>query len=482
MVAIGEGNFGCVYKAKCRNKDVVVKVLRGNPMDVKTWKSFVDEVFIMSTRLHPNICLFMGACSQPGSYFIIQEYMEGGDVEKALRNSDIPMSLYRRMQIAYEASLGIDWLHRSNLIHRDIKTSNLLIDSHGTVKVCDFGLSVVVPSQSMMRDTDFARGTPLYMAPEVMEFQAFNEKADVYSFGIVLWELLTRKDPFSHHSDYETFKHSICEKHERPIIPQGTEPSISKLIQSCWSANPQSRPSFDVITKSLQHILVDVAVSDPIGRKLWKTYFIERDFKEKVSWPIFKKALIETLHLPMMDIEFTDSLEENLKCLHAVLVVQQSIPESEQHKEDVVTLQNWGKTLLWFGPIGDPQTTAPNLTFLHDINQILKETWFHGDIDTKRADELLTSKPSGTFLIRFSSSTEGWFTLSQINDKLIQHFRVSHSPGQPYVLDKILYSSLYDLVSQRGLTQPCTGSKYERLFDESKVSIYDNVDMNYKRK
>uniref|UniRef100_A0A6B2L2R1 non-specific serine/threonine protein kinase n=1 Tax=Arcella intermedia TaxID=1963864 RepID=A0A6B2L2R1_9EUKA len=467
---IEKGAFGSVYRGKCRGKDVAIKILHKPITDQETLIAFKQEVSIMSTIFHPNICLFMGACTQPGRFFIVQEYMPGGDVEKLLRNPHVSMTLYRRMQMAYDAALGVNWLHCSNpaFIHRDLKSSNLLVDDNGKVKVCDFGLAQVKPNAANLIDEDHARGTPLWMAPEVMQFKEFNEKADVYSFGIVLWELLTRKEPFSHHKVYSKFRKAVCEKYERPEIPEDTVPSLARLIKQCWAPDPKVRPSFKEIITHLEHILVDVAVSDEIGRTLWKEYFLGQ---ERVEWGEFVKALVATLGLKINDPQFKDTLEIHLKCLNAVLVTH---PKSHTglSKGDIVTVQNWGRILMWFGPIKDPQTTPQNDTFMQYLSRVIQEPWFHGDTDPQRALELLTAKPNGTFMVRFSS-VDGWYTISQNIGRQIQHQRVSHVPGGPYIIDNDSYTDLHDLVERRGLKQPCEGSKYALLFGDNQTPYYN---------
>jgi len=412
----------------------------------------------MSTIFHPNICLFMGACTQPGNFIIVQEYLPGGDVEKLLRNPNCYLSLYRRMQMSKDAALGVNWLHCSNpaLVHRDLKSSNLLIDENGKVKVCDFGLAQVKPSRAqMLHDEDHAKGTPLWMAPEVMQFKEFNEKADVYSFGIVLWELLTRKEPFAHHSNYAKFRKAVCVKHERPDIPPDTEPSLKILIEKCWHQSPNARPDFKQIISALDVILINVAVKDIIGRQFWYTFY---SGVEEVYWDNFKDNLCKFLSLPI-SIE-KGRVELNFKCLKEILIQRPANTTRE-----IVTLSNWGRVLQFFGPIVIP-AVANGLTFLDEITKFFRQPWFHGDTDFQRAQELLSGKPSGTFMIRFSNSVEGWYTISQIEGKIIQHQRISHQPGDPYVIEDDSYSSLWDLIAKRALTQPCEGSRYNRKVNE----------------
>jgi len=103
----------------------------------------------------------MGACTQSRNFFIVSEYLPGGDVEKLLHDPKVELSLYQRMTMAKDAALGMNWLHCSNpnVIHRDLKTSNLLIDENGRVKVCDFGLSQLKTPGEDLKDGDSAKGT-----------------------------------------------------------------------------------------------------------------------------------------------------------------------------------------------------------------------------------------------------------------------------------------------------------------------------------
>eukprot|EP01128_Nolandella_sp_AFSM9_P010772 TRINITY_DN7496_c0_g1_i1.p1 TRINITY_DN7496_c0_g1~~TRINITY_DN7496_c0_g1_i1.p1 ORF type:complete len:493 (-),score=71.45 TRINITY_DN7496_c0_g1_i1:286-1764(-) len=472
---LGVGSFGKVIRGKCRGKDVAIKMLHKTTLDEKTLVSFKKEVAIMSTLFHPNICLFMGACTKPGNFFIVTEYLEAGDVEKLLRNKSIRISLYRRMQMARDAALGMNWLHCSRpvFIHRDLKSSNLLIDDSGKVKVCDFGLSQVKDARAMLRDEDLAKGTPLWMAPEVMQFKEFNEKADVYSYGIVLWEFVARKEPFSHHTNYSKFKRAVCENNERPPIPESTESSLRYLITRCWDASPPKRPSFKQIIAQLDHVLVDVAVGDRIGRKFWKDEFLTHS---EVPYDVFGEKFCDLLRLNVEGSN-PDIIRLNLECLKALLS-KPPASKTDTTLTEVVNLEHFGKILEWFGPIEDPSTNSGE-TILDYMRQLLKYPWFHGDLNERKAQERLSGKPGGTFLVRFSSMA-GWFTLSQITaTRVIQHRRIRHRPGHGFMVDEDRYNSLAELVIGRKLTLPCEGSRFAHLFEVNTPHIQGYVSVDY---
>lgn len=282
---IGEGVFGKVYRGQCRSVDVAVKVPNKQRFDQKQLAAFQHEVQIMSKIFHPNVCLFMGACLAPGNVRIVTELMKG-DLERLLLSST-PLSFSSRMKMAKDAAQGMAWLHGNDppVYHRDLKAANLLYDDNHRIKVCDFGLSETKPNGRELYDRQ-PKGTPLYMAPEVMKSEKITEKVDVYSFGIVLWEIYTRKEAYTEFEDYDRFYRSVVTEHYRPQMPEETPAPLAALISSCWAADPQNRPSFSRVVELLEEIRVaaiqreqeetieKALESDPIVAGLWKQHFL----------------------------------------------------------------------------------------------------------------------------------------------------------------------------------------------------------------
>ena len=144
-VLLGEGSFGTVWRGHCHSNQVAIKVPLKQKLSDEQLTSLRLEIKIMRNSLHPNIILFMGACTIPGQFMIVTELLHG-DVEKLMQQQGLSMPIFQRILLARDAALGLTWLHKNDpsIIHRDLKTANLLyekIENSYRVKVCDFGLS-----------------------------------------------------------------------------------------------------------------------------------------------------------------------------------------------------------------------------------------------------------------------------------------------------------------------------------------------------
>eukprot|EP01104_Vermistella_antarctica_P019284 TRINITY_DN7489_c0_g1_i1.p1 TRINITY_DN7489_c0_g1~~TRINITY_DN7489_c0_g1_i1.p1 ORF type:complete len:517 (+),score=149.34 TRINITY_DN7489_c0_g1_i1:57-1553(+) len=456
---IGEGCFGRVYRGKCRAQDVAIKVPKKQDIKKKKLEAFLREVEIMSNTYCPYITLYMGACTVPGKIMIVTELLDT-DVEHILADKKKQLTLYQRMKMAKDASHGMAWLHGANprIIHRDLKTSNLLLDKTLRVKVCDFGLSQLCKTGQKYVDEDGAKGTPLYMAPEVLAGEEFNEKADVYSFAIVMWEMVTREEAFGHHSDYDEFVEAVCDKFERPPLSQKIHPSIRKLLEQLWDDDPNTRPTFPEIVQSLENIIVDVSIPCERTASMWKRHFKD---VEEVEWPTFIKAFAaDVLHLKSDLQVLMDSLE--VRCFKALCIPNIT--------SDKVHMERLGKVMGWFGPANDH--------FLVHVRDILRQNWFFGDTNARTAQNKLSKEKPGTFLVRFSSNntTPSWFTISRVtSDRQIVHLRVMHEAGGDFVLDNKTYPDLAKLISAQyklGKTKhACSDSPYQWIFEKATNAI-----------
>ncbi|KAH7442418.1 hypothetical protein KP509_03G087700 [Ceratopteris richardii] len=263
---IGEGSHGKVYEGKYHDQSVALKLVQtsGTPEEVAKRESrFAREVSLLTRVQHKNLVKFIGACREPSLMVVVTELLQGGSLRKYLMRLR-PKQLDRRLAIkfALDISEAMDCLHSHSIIHRDLKPDNLLLTAdQKTVKLVDFGLAREEALTEMMTAET---GTYRWMAPELYstvtlrngEKKHYNHKVDVYSFSIVLWELLTNRMPFEGMSNLQAAYAAAF---------KGTRPNLSKevnlpeelifLLQSCWAEDPNARPNFAQVVCMLNSYL-----------------------------------------------------------------------------------------------------------------------------------------------------------------------------------------------------------------------------------
>nr|GEW21784.1 serine/threonine-protein kinase CTR1-like [Tanacetum cinerariifolium] len=258
---IGEGSFGTVHRADWNGEDVAVKTLSlEQDFHPGRFDEFWREVAIMRRLQHPNIVLFMGVVTQPPNLSIVTEYLPRGSLFRILHKPGPKKILdeRHRLRMAFDVAKGMNYLHKRNppIVHRDLKSPNLLVDKNYTVKVADFGLSRLKANTFLSSKS--AAGTPQWMAPEVLNDEPSNEKSDVYSFGVILWELVTLQIPWIHLSATQVVA-AVGYKHKRLEIPGDVNPQVAALIEACWAEEPWKRPSFTGIMESLRTLIKPLA-------------------------------------------------------------------------------------------------------------------------------------------------------------------------------------------------------------------------------
>ncbi|KAJ8427118.1 hypothetical protein Cgig2_030280 [Carnegiea gigantea] len=243
-----------LYKGTYCSQDVAIKVLKAERINTDLQKEFAQEVYIMRKVRHKNVVQFIGACTKPPSLCIVTEFMSGGSVYDYLHKHRGTFKLPSLLKVAIDVSKGMNYLHQNNIIHRDLKAANLLMDENEVVKVADFGVARVKAQSGVMTAET---GTYRWMAPEVIEHKPYDHKADVFSFGIVVWELLTGKLPYEYLTPLQAAV-GVVQKGLRPTIPKNIHPKLAELLERCWQQDPALRPDFSEIIAILQQIAKEV--------------------------------------------------------------------------------------------------------------------------------------------------------------------------------------------------------------------------------
>ena len=251
-VFLAKGSYGKVYRGEWLGETIALKELINSELTDDAITEFKEEAFKMAHLRSPYVVTVYGITlnAQGRLQGIVMEYMPQGSLYKILSNREIPLSWLVRHKMALTVAQGLSFLHQQNIIHNDLKSLNVLVHHHGAkwkLKLTDFGLSKIKQETAIFTNTP--QGTPAWMAPELFEQNSYSKASDVYAYGIVLWEIVSRQKPFSDKKPIQIMR-LVCDRKERPLIPTAAPSSLVTLMGLCWKQNRANRLlAEDVITQ-----------------------------------------------------------------------------------------------------------------------------------------------------------------------------------------------------------------------------------------
>lgn len=269
---IGSGSFGTVYKGKWHG-DVAVKILKVTNPTPEQFQAFRNEVAVLRKTRHVNILLFMGYMTKD-NLAIVTQWCEGSSLYKHLHVQETNFQMFQLIDIARQTAQGMDYLHAKNIIHRDMKSNNIFLHEGLAVKIGDFGLATVKARWTGSQQVEQPSGSILWMAPEVIRMQDNNPysfQSDVYSYGMVLFELMTGELPYSQIANRDQIIFMVGRGYLSPDLSKlykRCPKAMKRLVADCIKKSKDERPLFPQILSSielLQHSLpkINRSASEP---------------------------------------------------------------------------------------------------------------------------------------------------------------------------------------------------------------------------
>ncbi|XP_076071320.1 uncharacterized protein LOC143042751 isoform X2 [Mytilus galloprovincialis] len=305
---VGEGTFSRVYHGVCLGAEVAIKQLK-IPLTSHDKNYFAAEVSLLKELHHPRVVQLIGVCTTDKFPLMVLEFMARGSLYYYLHDPKCEsMDHAEYYGVAHDIALGMNYLHqhKPQVLHLDLKSMNVLLDSSGRAKIADFGFS------KFRHDADLKASklskkksmcsSPTWMAPELLETGEITTKADVYSFGIILWEMLTRSHPYDGCSVFQILERVRLNK--RPEISTNSPPDLSSLIKRCWDQNPAKRPAFKDIILQL-----DKLAFPPDWRALFKEAGVPNEALEDVQ----SARTIISLVNNTVDLENVKTMMEDIR-------------------------------------------------------------------------------------------------------------------------------------------------------------------------
>lgn len=300
--SIGEGGMANVYLAHdiILDRDVAIKVLRGDlANDEKFVRRFQREALAASSLSHPNIVEMYDVGEDNGNYYIVMEYVDGKTLKQVIKKRG-SLTLSEAIDIMLQLTDGISHAHDSYIIHRDLKPQNILIKDDGTIKITDFGIAMAMNS-TQLTQTNSVMGSVHYLPPEQASGKGSTIRSDIYSMGILFYEILTGKLPFKGENAVE-----IALKHMRDPLP------------SVRSQNP-------AIPQSIENIILKATAKNPKNR-----YHDAKEMHEDLLTALNEDRVNE----PKYVYPYPEHDQDDSKAVVAIKKKQESKPEKEKEDED----------------------------------------------------------------------------------------------------------------------------------------------------
>eukprot|EP00003_Mantamonas_plastica_P016877 TRINITY_DN2822_c2_g3_i1.p1 TRINITY_DN2822_c2_g3~~TRINITY_DN2822_c2_g3_i1.p1 ORF type:complete len:355 (+),score=138.19 TRINITY_DN2822_c2_g3_i1:39-1067(+) len=254
---IGEGGFANVHVGTWKKETVAIKKLKYQSFQSEeAYQDFLKEVRLMGSVVNDNVVGFKGVCVQEPNVSIVMEFLPNGSLYDYLHVKNNTLSEKQIVTIARGVARGMHFLHSFDpmIVHRDLKSHNILLDDEMVPKITDFGMARVREQSNTMTGNV---GTPQWMSPELLVGEKYDETTDVYSFAMVLWEMITGEVPFAGKNAMQIITKMVIDPTYREPLPEDLNNEIRQLVTECWAPNAENRPSFKEVFLRLDNMAVN---------------------------------------------------------------------------------------------------------------------------------------------------------------------------------------------------------------------------------
>jgi tRNA A-37 threonylcarbamoyl transferase component Bud32 len=262
---------------------------------------FFAEVRITRQLSHPNICRVYDIGEVDGRHFLSMEYIDGEDLASLMKRIG-HLSNEKALDIARQLVAGLSVAHERGVLHRDLKPANIMLDGHGRVRITDFGLAIAVGDESQAEEI---AGTPAYMAPEQLAGKGATVRSDIYSLGLILYEIYTGKKAFTARTLAELREQKETQTSRAPSeIREGIDPVVERLIQRCMEKDPNARPaSVAQLVQALpggDPLAAAIAAGETPSPEMVAASGSTEGFKPWIAWGLLFLIIVGTFSILVM--------------------------------------------------------------------------------------------------------------------------------------------------------------------------------------
>ena len=300
---IGKGSFSTVFKGKLLGMEVAIKAFK----DVKqgsttvTTQRFLKEGNLVMKLRHPHVAQLIAGCEDSKSGpLLIFEYLEGGSLNHYIHEvTRSPLDHTTLYSISRDVALALNYLHSKSIAHLDVKSANVLLDAYLRAKLADLGLAQDITKMPAVTENarPDLRGTPAFMAPEVLQGKGFSTAADVYGFGMILWEMASGSRPFFGFKLAEVCQ-AVCLA-ERPLIPSQVTKGLRNLIERCWDQEKDLRPDLPEILSLLKDLSLPDNWTALLGDQSFDISSLETSDDGQDEPRVFQSTLLRSNSAPV---------------------------------------------------------------------------------------------------------------------------------------------------------------------------------------